>query len=166
MGLNIVTGFNTIIFFKRSNFFRQNLGLSATTELNDRRILNKKDKFAYYYNIQYKTTIYGQGNIGDIKFYIDHYIKDDSIGVYYGDNFEEFVFKLDKNMIKEKGIDFYLGFLLKEIDMLNEDRVKNNELKKLESERNGDPDMVFKNPGSVTYADLKAYLEKKQKERY
>ena len=44
--------------------------------------------------------------------------------------------------------------------------VKNNELKKLEIQQEGDPEAIFRNPGNVTYADFKAYLEKKQKERY
>jgi hypothetical protein len=30
----------------------------------------------------------------------------------------------------------------------------------------GNPESILKNPGSVTYEDLKAYLEKKNSERY
>jgi hypothetical protein len=36
-------------------------------------------------------------------------------------------------------------------------------LKKAEPKPTGDADMVFKNPGAVTYADLKAYMEKRIK---
>lgn len=164
--LHVVSGFHTINNFKTSRYFRQNLGLVATVEKNGRRVYNEKDKFSNYYNTMYRTTIYGQGNVGDIKFYTDHYIKDDTFAVYFGENFEEFLFNFDHNVIKEKGIDFYIGSILKQVEEKYENKVKNDELKKLEPKPEGNPDMVFKNPGAVTYADLKAYLEKKQKERY
>lgn len=164
--LHFVSSFQVANEFKRSVYFRQNLGLVATVDKNGRRILNDKDKFSYHYNSIYRTTIYAQGNVGDIKFYTDHYIKDETFAVYYGDNFEEFIFKFDINLVREKGIDFYLGHIIKQVEEKFEERVKNDELKKIEEKPAGDPDMVFKNPGGVTYADLKAYLEKKQKERY
>lgn len=164
--LHVVSGFHTVNHFKRSRYFRQNLGLVATVEKNGRRIYNEKDKFSNFYNTQYKTIIYGQGNVGDIKFYSDHYIKDDTFAVYFGENFEEFLFNFDHNIVKEKGIDFYIGSILKQVEEKYEEKVKNEELRKLEPKPLGDADMVFKNPGAVTYADLKAYLEKKQKERY
>ncbi len=60
-------------------------------------------------NINYKTTIYAQGNIGDIKFYTDVYIKDPVMAIYIGNEFEEFLIDVDFNLIKEKGTDSYLG---------------------------------------------------------
>lgn len=164
--LHVVSSFQIVGEFKKSRYFRQNLGLVATIDRNGRRILNDKDRFSHHYNSMYKTTIYGQGNVGDIKFYTDHYIKDETFAVYYGDNFEEFIFKFDFNLVKEKGIDFYLGHIIKQVEEKYEEKVKNDELKKIEPKPIGDPDMVFKNPGAVTYADLKAYLEKRQKQRY
>lgn len=167
MGLSIVSGYNIIPEFKKSNFFRQSLGLVTTVDKgNGKRIFNDKDKFSYFYNTRYRTNILGQGNIGDIRIYTDHFIKDGTIAVYYGDTFEEFVFSFDFNMVKEKGINFYLGHILKNVEEQYEERVKNEELRKMEEKPVGDPDMVFKNPGSVTYADLKAYMEKKNKNRY
>lgn len=164
--LHVVSSFYTVNEFKRSRYFRQNLGLVATIDKGGKRVLNKNDKFSYYYNNLYKTTIYGQGNVGDIKFYTDHYIKDETFAVYYGDNFEEFLFKFDKDLVKDKGIDFYLGYIIKQVEEQYEEKVKNDELKKLEPEPQGNADMITKNPGAVTYADLKAYLDKRQKERY
>lgn len=164
--LHVVSSFQVVNEFKKSRYFRQNLGLVATIDRNGRRVLNDKDRFSHHYNSMYKTTIYGQGNVGDIKFYTDHYIKDETFAVYYGDNFEEFIFKFDFNLTKEKGIDFYLGHIIKQAEEKYEEKVKNDELKKIEPKPVGDSEMVFKNPGAVTYADLKAYLEKKQKERY
>lgn len=105
MATHIVSNYNNIQKFKRSKFFKQNLGLVATVERNGKRVYNDSDRFSNFFNMQYKTTIYGQGNIGDIKFYTDHYIKDNSMAVYFGDNFEEFIFNFDDEIVKEKGID-------------------------------------------------------------
>jgi hypothetical protein len=165
--LHIVAKYDTINKFKFCRYFRINLGLASTLlDNNGRRIPNEKDKFLHFYNTLYKTTIYGQGNIGDIKFYTDHYIKDNTIAVYYGDNFEEFLFKFNDELVKNKGIDFFIGGIIKDVELRYEEKVKNDELRKLEPKPVGDPDMVFKNPGAVTYADVKAYLEKKAKKRY
>lgn len=166
MGLHIVGSYQTINKFKLSRYFKVNLGLVATVEKNGSRVYNDKDKFSHFYNLQYKTTIYGQGNVGDIRFYSDHFIRDNTFAVYYGDNFEEFLFNYDDTLTKEKGVDFYLGHILKSVEEEYEERVKKEELKKLEPQPEGNSDMITQNPGNVTYADLKAYLEKKQKERY
>ena len=166
MAYNVVTNTFVIQEVKKCRYFKINLGLAATVDRNGNREFNDKDKFSYYYNTQYRTTIYAQGNVGDIKFYIDHGIKDNTFAIYTGDTFEEFLYTFDYSYIKGKGIDNYLGFLLKDVDLKYEEMVKNNELKKLEIQQEGDPEAIFRNPGNVTYADFKAYLEKKQKERY
>lgn len=166
MGLNIVTGYHTIDKFKKSRYFRVNLGLSSTMEKNGKRLINDKDKFTNFYYHSYKSTLYAQGNIGDIKFYTDHYVKDDTVAVFYNDNFEEFLFEWNDQKANEKGVDGFLGHILKSVEEMYEERVKNEELRKLESKTEGDADMLLKNPGNVSYADLKAYLDKKQKERY
>ena len=166
MSINIVCGYIISSEFKRSNHFFQSLGLVATVEKNGCRVLNDKDGFSKFYNTQYRTIIYAQGKIGDIRFYLDHAIKDDNFGVYVGDNFEEFVNTFDKEIVSKKGIDFYIGHLLKMADEAYEEKSKNDELKKLEDKKIGDPNQILQNPGSVTYEDLKSYMEKKQKERY
>lgn len=166
MGLNIVAGYHTVTQFKRSRYFRINLGLATTMDKNGKRLANDKDKFSNFYSSTYKTTIYAQGNIGDIKFYTDHYIKDATIACYYNDNFEEFLFNLDEDFLESKGIDSFIGHILKTVEEQYEERVKKEELRKLEPKPEGNAEMVFKNPGNVSYADLKAYLEKKQKQRY
>ena len=141
------------------------LGLVATVEKNGTRVYNQNDKFSHFYNQLYKTTIYGQGNVGDIRFYVDHYINTDDF-VIYTDDFQEFIFRLDKLVIREKGVDFYLGSLLKEIEERYEERIKENELKKAQPKTEGNPNLIFQNPGNVKYEDLKAYLEEKNKSRY
>ena len=97
--LSIVSSFQTLQEFKKSRYFRVSLGLVPTIEKNGTRVYNDKDKFAKFYNTQYNTTIYGQGNVGDIRFYVDHYIKDSSFAVYTND-LQEFLFKLDALSIK------------------------------------------------------------------
>lgn len=164
--LHIVSSFNTINKFKQSKYFRNNLGLVATVEKNGSRTYNKNDKFSYFYNTNYNTTIYAQGNIGDIKFYTDHYIRDNKFGVYSGDTFEEFIFEFDDKLLSKKGMDFYLGSIIKEVEEKYEERVNKKELKKIEKEKEGDPNVIFNNPGNVTYADLKAYMKSKQEKRY
>lgn len=166
MATHIVTSYNLIGQFKMSKYFKLNLGLVATLDKGGRREANTKDRFAYFYNNQYKTQIYAQGNVGDIKFYTDHAIKDTSVAVYFGETFDEFVFKFDKQIVSEKGMDFYIGYLMKCVEESFEERKAKDELRKLEPESIGDPNKIFTNPGNVTYADLKAYLELKQKNRF
>jgi hypothetical protein len=166
MAVSLVTGYHLLNEFKRSKYFRINLGVVTTVEKNGRRILNDKDAFSYFYNSQYKSTIYGQGNVGDIKFYTDHFIRDNTIAVYYNSNFEEFLFQFDINIVREKGIDFFLGHILKNVELEYEERVKNEELRKIEEKPKGNPDAILNNPGNVNYEDLKAYLELKNKARF
>lgn len=167
MAYNIVTNLKVITEIKKCRYFRVNLGLSATMESknSDERLLNDKDKFSHHYNTQYKTTIYAQGNIGDIKFYVDHYIKEDVMAVYY--NTEEFIFEFDKSMVKDKGIEHYLGHILKNLETEHEERMKSAEEKKIETDKRiANPGLISNSPGAVTYDDIKAYMEQKNRERY
>lgn len=148
---------------KRSNFYRVNLGLVATVEKNGSRSYNDKDKFSWFYNNRYNTTIYGQGNVGDIKFYTDHYINEDVLAVYYGDNLEEFIIDLDEDHINQKGADSYLGSILKDVHQRYEELKKNNELKKLEEINKGDATKILNNPGQVSFDDIKSYYEEMRK---
>jgi hypothetical protein len=166
MNVNIVTNFQLINQIKTSRYFRVSLGLVATVEKNGARKYNDADRFSHFYNNAYNTTIYAQGNAGNIRFYTDHYILEPILAVYYGDNFEEFIFDFDAKIVKEKGMDFYLGHILKEIDIKYEEKRKNDELKKLEEKPPGNPEMITQNPGAVSYADIEAFLEKKRQERY
>ena len=45
-----------------------------------------------------------QGTIGDIIVYLDYYINDEVIALYY--NSEEFVYQWDSQLVKDKGIEF------------------------------------------------------------
>jgi len=165
MGVHIVSSFRTAQLFKRSRYFVQSLGLVATVEKNGRRVFNEKDRFSKFYNESYRTTINAQGAVGDIRFYVDMMIHDDNFAVYVGETFEEFINTFDHELVSEKGVDFYLGHLLKMAEEAYDEKKKNDELKKVERQL-GVAEKVIQNPGGVTYEDLKAYYEKKQAERY
>jgi hypothetical protein len=160
---NIVTRQSLIQELKKSKYWRQNLGVVTTLEHNGQRRYNEKDKFSYFYNTQYKTNIQMQGTIGNIVIYLDYYIHEDVVALYY--NTEEFIFQWDSKMVNEKGIDFYLGHLLKTMETQHEERIKKAEEKDLEVKKVANPDLITSNPGLVTYEDLKAYLAEKGKNR-
>lgn len=168
MEFYIVTGRHTVEKFKRSNFFKTNLGMVSTIDKNGGRVLSDKDRFAFYFNSLYKTTIYGSGNVGDVKFYYDVYITDDSIGVYIGDgeNYDEFIFKYDESLVNEKGINNYIGYLLKESETEYADRLEKENIKKSEPKIIGDPNKVITNPGNVTYEDILAYKQLQNQKRF
>jgi hypothetical protein len=164
---NIVTNLKIISEVKKCRYFKVNLGFASTMEAknSDERLLNDKDKFAHHYNTQYKTTVLAQGNIGDIRIYVDHYIKDDVLAVYY--NSEEFIFDYNRDMVREKGIEHFIGHILKNLETEHEERMKIAEEKKIETEqRKSNPDLLVTSPGSVRYEDIKSWLDKKNKERF
>jgi hypothetical protein len=161
---NIVTKSSIINDIKKSRYFRQSLGLVTTVEHNGQRKYNEKDKFSFFYNTTYKTNINMQGNLGDIVVYLYYYIHEEVLALYY--NQEEFIFQYDKKMVKDKGIDFYLGHILKTVETQYEERIKEAEDKKVEIKKEGNAETLKVNPGMVTYDDLKAYLAEKNKNRY
>lgn len=163
---NIVTNYKINQIIKSSSkYYKVSLGFSSTVEsTSSDRVYNQKDDFAYFYNTLYKATILAQGSVGTIRFYTDHYINEDKIAFYFRK--EEFIFDFNHQMVKEKGADFYLGHLIKTIETEYADRLKKEqEAKEAKKEVKADPDKVLKNPGNVTYEDLKAYLEKQRLER-
>lgn len=166
MAYNMVTNSFVIQEIKKCRYFKVNLGLASTIDRNGNREFNTNDKFAYYYNSQYKTTIYAQGNVGDIKFYTDVFIQEPLLAVYVGPEHEEFIINVDFDLIKEKGIDFYLGHILKKVEDEHEERVKLNVEKKTEPKPAGNADIIKMNPGAVKYEDLKAFLEQQNAQRY
>jgi hypothetical protein len=57
----------------------------------------------------------------------------------YTDDNEEFIFDIDIKMIREKGIEFYLGFI-KTVEEEYNKKVENDELKKMEAKPIGNPE--------------------------
>jgi hypothetical protein len=166
MAYNVVTNSLVVHEIKKCRYFKINLGLASTMDKNGQRLFNDADKFAQYYNSQYNTTIYAQGNVGDIKFYNDVFIKEPMMAIYVGPTYEEFIINVDFSIISEKGIDFYLGHVLKQVEEEHEKRILENTTKKVEEKPKGNPDLITFNPGSVRYEDLKAFMEKQNAQRY
>lgn len=163
---NIVTNYQINQIIKASSkYYKVNLGYSITSESNSSdRVYDRKDDFAYFYNTLYKASILGQGSIGNISFYTDHYIKEDKIAFYWKQ--EEFIFDFEHETVKQKGIDFYLGRLIKTIETEYADRIKKEQdTKENKSKIVADPNKLFTNPGNVSYEDLKAYMEKQRLDR-
>ena len=164
--LNIVTNYKITQLLKDSKYCKITLGFASTAvnTISGERLLSPKDDFAYFYNKTYNTTIYMQYKIGTIVIYVDHYILEDKIAFYFDK--EEFIFDLDNDIIKEKGVDFYLGHLIKKIDIEKQKRMDEENSKKEETIKYvPDPGKIFANPGQATYAAMLAYLEKKKSER-
>ena len=160
----IVTNHYVMSFIKNSKYFETNLGVAVTMERNGERILNNQDEFAGSYNYQYKTTIYAQGKIGNIFFYVDFGILENTLACYH--TLEEFIFEFDEIFVQEKGISAYLGSILKQIDEQYQQRKKEAEERlQQEEERRKQPgqaEKLFNNPGAVTYEDIKAYIQQKR----
>ena len=164
MYYNIVTNLSIIQEIKKSKHYKVHLGFSSTLDKAGHRVLNAKDQFALFYNNRYRTTIYSQGTVGDIQFYIDYYIREPRIALYVDD--EEYIFDYNPGIIQEKGIDFYLGSLLKEADVKDRERKEEVKARKENSKKVANPESLLKSPGSVTFDDIKSYMEMKNKERY
>jgi hypothetical protein len=160
---NVVTKPTLIQELKKSKYYKQSLGLIPTVEKNGERVFNEKDEFNYFYSTRYNTTIYRQGTIGDITFYIDYYIHEDLMAFYL--NTEEFIFNYDWNIVRQKGVDFFIGSILKKIETEESEKAKEAKEKKIEIKKEANPEKVFANPGAVTYEDLKAYMAQKNQGR-
>lgn len=161
---NIVTNekINNILKTK-CIYYKTDLGFVSTIENKSGiRELNTQDSFAYFYNTRYNTTIRCKGRVGDIRFHIDHYILEDKIA-FYVDN-QEFIFEYDHNLLMEKGAEFYIGHLIKtvELQIENKNEIKNQDKN---TKKQGNPDLVTQNPGAVSYEDIRAFIEKKRLER-
>ena len=169
MEYNIVTNLKIIQELKKYPNYKVSLGFASTVLQGDRKVLSDKDKFALFYNKRYKTTIYGQGYIGDISFYTDHYIKQDQMAIYFDK--EEFVFDFDWNIYREKGAEWYLGWLLKDIEFkIEQEKLKKEQEKAIAENPQlpvGNPYKLVVghphySPGNVTFDDIKAYQEAKR----
>lgn len=168
MEYNIVTNSRILQVVKGYKNFTKSLGYATTTldPATNEKVLSKSDKFAFFYNNRYRSTIMGTGYIGDINFYNDVYITEDQIAIYVGE--EEFVYDFDWKLCKEKGIEWYLGYLLKDVDFkIGEEKLKVKNQKE-EKKSGGNPyKLVYGhpdyNPGNVSYEDMKAYMEAKRK---
>ena len=167
MDINIVCGAHLIQVFNKSNFFKSDLGFASSIHdaKSGERIYSTKDSFAVMYNLKYRTAIYKKGKVGNYAFYMDGHILDDSIATYCDEM--EYVIKLDRNKLREEGINSYLGFIIRTVieNKAKNDAEKSNKQveQKLPVQEVVSPSKVLTTPGSVSYEDVQEYLKNKNR---
>jgi tRNA G10 N-methylase Trm11 len=141
-----------------------NLGssISAVNKNNQRKLsINDRDEFIKFYYNKHKIIAQSVGNIGSINFFTDHYIKEDIVVVYCND--KEFVFEHKRDLMKAKGIDAYLGSIIKEIETKYGDEIKiSKPIVNTDAAKEGDASVLKLSPGSVTYEDILKYKSQRK----
>lgn len=163
---NFVAKKSIIDSFKGSKYFKVNLGHSLSVNKDGLRKfqINDKDKFAKFYHNKYRIALLSEGNIGQLNFFSDYYIDEDIIVVFFDD--KDFVFVHEPKTMRDKGIDAYLGSLIKEIETKYEEELAkagSNIDSELSSQESGDANKLINNPGSVTWEDIQAHIKRKKK---
>lgn len=144
-----------------SKYFVQDLGLASTMVVEKKgKIDNTGDTFAVFYRNHFKTTVLLKGKVGNISIYFDPYLKGNSVRFWLNGIGEEF--EWDTDLVKTKGIDSMLGKLVHDIKMVSQ-QIADGSATRPPSVPNGQADKLIKNPGSVTSADIMAYLDSKRK---
>lgn len=162
---NIVTNKKVNMMFRGSKYFKTDLGRSFTVrEKDDKKSFNisSSDEFMKAYFQNNRIIIYKEGSIGTLTLYTNHYMKDNVVLLNY--NTMDFEFPVDKEHIISKGIDDYIGFMIKEIET-KYNKAKEESSKEVihdENEIIADPSKLFSNPGSVNYEDIIAYQKNKK----
>lgn len=146
--------------FKKSNLYKRNLGRALSVKENDRRVfkLNDDDVFVKFYLQKYKTVIYSEGNVGQINFFVDHYIKNDIIIVFYKE--KDFIFNHNPSLLRSKGINGYIGTFIEELETNYKEELEEVNDINIEEEVTGNEENLIKNPGAVSYEDIKKYVSK------
>lgn len=166
MAYNCVASLSVIQEIKKCKYFSRDLGLSISiSDKNGDRVLNQRDQFSYIYNVHYKASIQRMGIIGDIVIYVDHQLIKPVI-LLYKDS-EEIIEEYNYQLAKEKGIESYLGSLLKRLEDHCQDLKDKEENKKEVVEvKKGSAAIVTMNPGNVKFEDLQEYLKQKAQSRF
>ena len=159
---NFVTSPNLANIWKGSKLFKTSLGRSITKKSGEdkrKMEINNKDVFVKFYLEKKNKVPYLVGNIGQLNFFKDHYLKNDDITIFYSD--KEFNFEHNEEKLKKEGVNSYIGSFIKEIEEKYSDELV--DVKPIDVTKEGDPRNLFKNPGTASYEDLKAYLKEKNK---
>lgn len=163
---NFVAKKTIINSFKGSKHFKVNLGHSLSVNKDGQRKfqINDKDKFTKFYHDKYRIALLSEGNIGQLNFFSDYYIDEDIIVVFFDD--KDFVFVHESLTMRDKGVEAYLGSLIKEIETKYEKELANagsNIDDIYANQEQGDADKLTKSPGSVTWEDIQAHYNRKKK---
>jgi len=164
----VVSSYKTINYIKSSSrYYKTNLGFSVSIDVGDDKVVSDKDRFAFAWQGSKGNPIFSSGEIGNVHFYVDHSQKDPHLICVH--NFEEFIFELDTIYIKEKGMDSFIGKMIKQVD----EKFKTPEDENSSSPSQNTPEVLlqgnseklFKNPGQVRYEDVQEYLRSKNLRR-
>lgn len=163
---NFVAKKSIIDTFKGSKHFKVNLGHSLSVNKDGQRKfqINDKDKFAKFYHNKYKIALLSEGYIGSLNFFSDYYIDEDIIVIFFDD--KDFVFIHEPKVMRERGVDSYLGSLIKEIETKHEEELAeagSNIDNSLNEQKGGNPDKLKSNPGAVTWEDIEAHIKRKKR---
>ena len=147
--------------FKKSKYYKTNLGRALSVKENERRVfkVNDEDLFVKFYLHKYNAVAYSEGTIGQINFFVDHHIKGDIIVVFYKE--KDFLFEHNPGLLLKKGIDGYIGSFIEEIETKYLEEIENAKEIELEDIGNGDSSNISMNPGNVSYEDIKKYYKEK-----
>lgn len=164
----VVSSYKTINNIKNSSrYYKTNLGFSVSIDMGDDKVVSDKDRFAFAWQGSKGNSIFSSGEIGNVHFYVDHSQKDPHLICVH--NFEEFIFDLDTFYIKEKGMDSFIGKMIKEVDEKFRTPKDENSSSALENIPevlpHGNSEKLFKNPGQVRYEDVQEYLRSKNLRR-
>lgn len=165
MTYNCVANLSVIQEIKKCKYFSRDLGLTISIpDNNGERVFNQKDQFSYIYNVHYKASIQRMGTIGDIVIYVDHQLSKPVL-ILYKDR-EEIIEEYNYVSAKEKGIESYLGSLLKKLEEHCQGIKDLEEGKLVVNIKKGSASTLTTNPGNVRFEDLQEYLKNKSKNRF
>jgi len=145
--------------FKKSKYYKTDLGRSLSVTENDRRVfrLNDDSVFINFYLTKYNIVIYNEGNVGQLNFLCDHYIKGNIIMVFRDE--VEFIFEHDPNLLRTKGIDGYIGSFIEDIETKHNDEIEDHI--GMTDDVVVDLSNIKLDPGNVSYEDIKKYYASK-----
>ena len=162
----IVSGRSVISQLKMSKYFKVDLGKSfmGNSKGELKADLSRQEEFDKFYHNKYNTKIFKTGSIGKIEMYIDNNLYDDIV-LFYEDH--DFSFKHNTKIMREGGIEKYIGSMIKEIETNYLLKIQAD--KKAEEELTADQKIhiaqnkIKTNPGAVTYDDIKEILKRKKR---
>ena len=158
---NIVSNQNINQEFKKSNYYKTILGKSISVKKNNKREfrIDNEENFLKFYLENFRSILYRVGKIGKLNFFVDHYLNEDLIIFFYKE--KDFVFEHSPALLRSQGVNVYLSKFIEKIETEYKDEIEDVKGIKVENPSEGDPENIIKNPGAVTYEDIKKYYKNK-----
>jgi len=165
MSFKFVSNKSIISKFKSSKLFKTDLGRSFTNSGKGgiKADFSRQEDFVRNYYEANNQMLHKEGNIGKIEFYSDFRVNN-KIKVFY-ENYD-FIFDYDMTSLRDKGVEAYLGSILKDIEINLLPNMKPKKVEKIElseEQRIALAQQKIKtNPGAVTYDDIKDIIKAKR----